>query len=128
MAGEESDIVEEQLEQISLLGQFQRIFWLLHIVCRQGDTCVPKPQEAVAVPIELEILIEILENEAFVLRVQLRRNQIEDVVQVQFIPWIIFGDILLVKFDDGFLFLFHQTQIVGVNIFEAAAGIPPTTR
>ena len=84
-----------------MLGQFQGIFWFFHIVCRQGDTCVLEPQKTVAVPIELEILIEILENEAFVLRVQLRRNQIEDVVQVQFVPRIIFGDVSKIHLEQG---------------------------
>ena len=62
------------------------------------------------------MLVQVLENKSLVLGIQFRRDEIKDLLDVQFVGWIIFGDIPLVQTDNRLLFPNDILKVVGIQV------------
>ena len=116
LAGKEAHVVGEELEQVPQLRKLQREDRGLHVVGRQCHARLPEPDEAVLVAVELEVLVQLLEDEALVLSVQFRRDKVEDVFYIQLALRVVLADVLLVQAQDGLLHGDDIPDVVRVQV------------
>ena len=115
-------IILEQFEQIPLLGKPERIFGLIYIEHGDCHACIFHPQKTILEPAEFEILIEVFQYEPFILLVKFRGDEIEYLIQIQFVIRVILGDVSFVKMDYSLLRLDYLTYVVGLNILGNSIG------
>lgn len=75
-----------------------------------------QPEEAVLIAFILSILVEALEDKTLVLGIEFRRNQVEYLLDIQFIIRIVLGYILLIKLNNLLLYRQHIPQVITFKI------------
>ena len=117
MIREQSYVVLEQFQKVSLFVQEQGNAGLFNIEHGNGYAGFLEPQEAVLIHIELGVLIQVLQDETLVLCVEFGGDEIEHFIQVQLVVFIVSGDIAFVDFDDCALLGHHVLHVLCLDVF-----------
>lgn len=117
LAGQQSHVALEELEQVARTVQQKRDLRFLHVIDRQRHTSVGQPQETALDPVEFRVFVQPLQNEAFVFGIQLGRNQVENLLDIEFVVRVVPGDVPFVQADDVLLYGHDLLKIIALDVF-----------